>query len=147
MKQITISPPGDVFPWILSAGFGAVLPLVLVLLVPAATHTEVIEEAAKALSLLLLSFWADRRQMPFLGIVLGLLFGMSESFLYLGSYIAAQGLGSFLARIALTVPMHALTAGIVGWSVSTKRGWIVLGFIAAVLLHLAFNFYVPYLVK
>jgi RsiW-degrading membrane proteinase PrsW (M82 family) len=134
-------------PWILSIGCGLVLPFFLASLASTIKYSELIEELCKAFSLIAISFWADKKQMPYLGIVLGFLFGISESFLYLGNYIFAQSINYFFARLMLTVPMHAFSAFIMGWFLSINKKCIVIGFIIAVMVHVAFNLYVPYFIK
>lgn len=68
------------------------------------------------------------------GMVVGSFFGLTEAVLY-GITVAMGGdTASVVARILLTVPMHAVTGGISG-----RYKW---GIVVAVVIHAVFNYMV-----
>lgn len=80
---------------------------------------------------------------------LGLVFGVSESFLFLFNANMMGGLSAWSLRLWLTVPMHMLTLvpmylGNKASLAAAGRGWIGLvgGFVVAVLIHYGFNWMV-----
>ena len=75
------------------------------------------------------------------GLMIGLGFGLIESFYY--GYLYLNQLGSifFLYRFK-AVSLHILTGGIMGFAVSKRKGW--LGLLLAIVLHTLFNFYIDF---
>lgn len=74
------------------------------------------------------------------GIIVGLVFGLSEAILYTSNSWVSGDWNAMLYRIALTVPMHTLTAMIT--ALGMKKGVWYIGLIASIVLHLMFNSFV-----
>ncbi|KKW03845.1 MAG: hypothetical protein UY37_C0004G0138 [Candidatus Beckwithbacteria bacterium GW2011_GWC2_49_11] len=107
----------------------AVLPMILWFVERLLPFPAVVEEAAKALVVVR----ADSRRQAFFW---GLIFGLSEAFLFLVNANLLADLSGFWRRLALTVPMHGVTAGLIMlWG---KRYWW-LGLPVAMLTHAWFN--------
>jgi len=77
----------------------------------------------------------------FIGLAVGLAFGLVESFVYVYSFLNQLGGTIFLHRIGATV-LHIATGGIMGFFVSKRRG--IIGFLVALALHYLFNFYIGF---
>ncbi len=130
---------------------GLILPALLIPLVnltacPVAdplcfgSYSEVIEELAKAAVVLLLILKLPTATTRLLaGLAFGFLFGVSESFFYLNNLFQLGNLGLFWQRLLWTVPMHMITAAVIVLSALINKKLIILGFIAALTLHLLFN--------
>ena len=107
----------------------AVLPMILWFVERLLPFPAVVEEAAKALVVVR----ADSRRQAFFW---GLIFGLSEAFLFLVNANLLADLTGFWRRLLFTVPMHGVTAGLIMlWG---KRYWW-LGLPLAMLAHAWFN--------
>ena len=74
------------------------------------------------------------------GLIVGLVFGLSEAVLFsLNAWSGGQW-GAMLSRLLLTVPMHAATGGVIAWGVQRKIGWV--GLAVAMVVHGMFNYWV-----
>ena len=72
------------------------------------------------------------------GVYVGLSFGVSEAILYcMNAWVSAQW-GVIVLRLLLTVPMHVVTAGFIGWSIKHNYGY--LGLILSMVIHATFNY-------
>ena len=117
--------------------YSAVAPLLLLLVSSVWQYPAVLEEAVK---------WGILRNSVVGrvvevevkdGMVVGLVFGLSEAILYSTNSWASGDWNAMLYRIALTVPMHTLTAMIT--ALGMKRGVGYIGLIIAMVLHVMFN--------
>jgi hypothetical protein len=71
--------------------------------------------------------------------VVGGLFGASETVFYLINAFQYGSLSPWWQRWLWTVPMHALTAGVLWFGFRMGGWWRVVGFVAAVAIHAGFN--------
>lgn len=74
-------------------------------------------------------------------VVVGLLFGVSETMFFVFDAFAAGSFSSLVGRLMFTVPMHALTTTIMYIIGRRSKGLIVLGLIIGVVVHYVFNRY------
>jgi len=119
---------------------GLALPLLLIPIVQFTGYSELFEEVAKALVVLacILKLPSNKDRIKG-GLTFGFLFGLSESIFYLNNMFQAGNVYLFWQRIALTVPMHMVTMLVMVYFGSLGKKYLVIGVIAASLLHLAFN--------
>jgi len=106
-----------------------------------------VEEIAKtALILLILKDIESNIQGIKVALILGALFAISESVLYIFNMLAVGTLGIFLLRFAVTIPLHSFTIAIIfifAWS--KKVVPTIFGLTIAMVLHYLFNFLIPFL--
>lgn len=119
---------------------GLTLPFPLILLVGFTGHSEILEEIAKALIILVLVLRLPSRSGQLAaGILFGALFGISESFLYLNQIVQLGKLTPFFEHLLFTVPMHTLSAFLIALFGSFGKKYLAIGFVLALLLHFSFN--------
>jgi RsiW-degrading membrane proteinase PrsW (M82 family) len=75
------------------------------------------------------------------GLMIGLGFGMLESFVRIYPHLNQFGSMLFTYRSGATL-LHLDTGLLMGFAVSKKKGWI--GLLLAILLHSLFNFYIEF---
>lgn len=131
----------DVPVYLLLAGLsGLVLPILLILPVSAFGYSEVLEELAKAVAVFLfLCPIAERKTRIFGALLLGGVFGLSESCLYFSQIFQFGDIHIFWERLAFTLPMHVLTAVILTVPTFWGRRWLFFGVILAISFHFGFN--------
>jgi len=119
---------------------GLILPLILIPLIKFTGYSEIVEEIAKALVVLFLILKLPTGKSQILGgIAFGLLFGVSENFLYLNNIFQLGDFSIFWLRFIWTVPMHIITVLVMVLAGSAGKKWIVLGLAGAMVLHILFN--------
>lgn len=118
--------------------YSAVAPLLLMLVSSVWQYPAVLEEVVKW-GIMKWSMINDQWSMN-AGALVGLVFGLSEAILYSSNAWASGDWNAMLYRIALTVPMHTLTAMIT--ALGMKRGVGYIGLIIAMVLHVMFNSFV-----
>lgn len=118
--------------------YSAVAPLLLLLVSSIWQYPAVLEEAVKWG--ILRNSVVDRVVEVNDGMVVGLVFGLTEAILYSANAWTSGDWNAMLYRIALTVPMHTLTAMIT--ALGMKRGVGYIGLIIAMVLHVMFNSFV-----
>ena len=139
-------PPFDIFLGIFAIIAGFLLPLILIPVVKFTGYSEVIEEIAKALIILLLILKIPSHKKQILvGILFGLFFGISENFLYLNQIFQLGDLSVFWQRFIYTVPMHIITVLIMLFTGISKKWLLIFGLICAIILHIIFNSFVMHL--
>lgn len=131
--------------------YAAIAPLILLLLSGVWTYPAVLEEVVKWV--LIRSSVVDcgsalprGRSWMKSGAVVGLIFGLSEAILYsVNAWTTAQW-GPMVMRLALTVPMHTVTAVIIAMGMKldrrssiVDRRWEYVGLLCAMILHATFN--------
>lgn len=113
---------------------------------PLMVLSAIAEEALKFAALFALFFFLgspNRYECAFLGAALGFGYGMSENIIF--TNILMQFLSEFplvALRSFSTLPMHIISAGILGFAVFKSRDgsmFVPLGFLAAVSIHICFN--------
>jgi len=119
---------------------GLVLPAVLIPIVKITNYSEIVEEIAKALIVLLLILRLPSLKLRLAGaIAFGFLFGLSENFLYLNQIFQFGDFSVLWQRFLWTVPMHFTTVLVMTLAGMGKKWFLILGLIGAVILHLLFN--------
>ena len=74
------------------------------------------------------------------GVVVGLVFGLSEAMLFTTNAWLSGDWQAIGIRLLLTVPMHTLTAMLIAWSMKYKISY--LGLAGAMVIHAIFNYLV-----
>ena len=119
---------------------GLVLPIFLIPLVKLTGYSEIVEEIAKALVVLFLILKLPTWKLQILGgIAFGLLFGVSENFLYLNNIFQIGDFSVFWQRFIWTVPMHIITVLVMVFAGLVKKWVIIFGLLGGIILHLLFN--------
>jgi len=133
-------PPSAIMYGIFVVLAGFLLPVFLIPLIKLVGYSEIFEEIAKALVVLFLILKIpDYKMKIFAGIAFGFLFGVSENFLYLNQIFQLGDLSIFWQRFLWTVPMHMITALVLVVSGLTKKHFLILGLVGAIILHVLFN--------
>lgn len=117
--------------------YSAIAPLVLLLLSSVWKYPAVLEEVVKWG--ILRSSIIDSRSWKRSGVIVGLVFGLSEAILFsqnawIGGQWTAMGM-----RLFLTVPMHTVSAMIIAFGMKHKMEWLGLG--VAMGVHAIFNYF------
>lgn len=123
--------------------YSAVLPFLLWPFEYFFPYPHLIEEAAKGVLLwFLVRSELTNKQKIMMAVVVGFVFGFSESNLYLFNVFMRGALRIYLMRLAIVTPMHILTsmAIVLPSLISRKLMWIGLG--VAILIHSGYNLYV-----
>lgn len=122
---------------------GLILPAFLIFIVKFTGYSEIVEESAKALIVLFLILRLPNHKMQiFFGVIFGLLFGLSENFLYLNQIFQLGDFSIFWQRFLWTVPMHIITVLIMVFAGLSKKWVLIFGLAGAIILHALFNGYV-----
>ena len=119
---------------------GLVSPFILILIVKFTGFSEIVEEIFKALIVyfLILRLYSFRQKIG-AGFIFGLLFALSESFLYLNNIFQIGEFAIFWQRLFLTTLMHILTVLVVLFSGLKSKKYIIFGIVCAIIIHLFFN--------
>jgi hypothetical protein len=123
--------------WVpISAAFLPFLVWPVEMLLP---YPAVIEELAKGYLV-----WLVVKQGPRAGgwqtaLSIGLLFGGSETLLYTVNAILSGSLEALVARVLLTMPMHAATVMVMYWLGQRGKIWFGVGLVLAMVMHWGFN--------
>jgi RsiW-degrading membrane proteinase PrsW (M82 family) len=105
----------------------------------------IIEEIAKAIIIIPLRD-LNRTAKFKLAVVVGFLFAISESTLYIFNIAKMGNTVTFIQRLFLTTPLHITTVAVILFFAS-KRGkvYFILGVLLASVIHLLFNYFVRYI--
>lgn len=128
-----------------AALYSAIAPLVLLLVSSVWVYPAALEEVVKW-GILRLNQSSDHSPKDqqgselWNGLVVGLVFGISETILYSFNAWSGGQWGVMITRLALTVPMHIVTASILAWGIKNKLVWAALP--CAMIVHTVFNYYV-----
>ncbi len=98
-----------------------------------------IEEVTKLLLVLYIAKKIKQEKGLILAVISGLVFGMSETILYLFNAFTVGSFELIRLRILTTLPMHLLTFCLIYWGVGRGRVSGVIGFGAAIAIHYLFN--------
>lgn len=115
--------------------YSAIAPLVLLLLASVWKYPAVLEELVKYGIMRVGAI--ERPTSPQTGIVVGLVFGLSEAILYTANAWTSAQWGPMALRLVLTVPMHTITAVVIAWGMQKRMGWV--GVVVAMVMHGGFN--------
>jgi len=129
------------FVFIILAGF--ILPMLLIPIVAVTGYSEVVEESVKALVVVyLIAKLASTKSKILAAVLFGLLFGLSESMLYLTNILQVGDMNVFVYRLMFTIPMHTATVLLMTLATLRVRWYILFGLVNAIILHLIFNNYI-----
>jgi len=129
------------FVFIILAGF--ILPMLLIPIVAVTGYSEVVEESVKALVVVyLIAKLASTKSKILAAVLFGLLFGLSESMLYLTNILQVGDMNVFVYRLMFTMPMHTATVLLMTLATLRVRWYILFGLVNAIILHLIFNNYI-----
>lgn len=103
-------------------------------------YPHIIEEIAKGLIIFfVIKGKGSFSKKLFLSVLVGLLFTASESVLYLFNIYALGNLSTLLSRFLLTGSLHVITSLAIFLSAVKEKRLIILGVIAAIIIHYYFN--------
>lgn len=118
--------------------YSAIAPFVLLLLSSVWSYPAVLEELVK---------WALIRSKTIYvrhqwekGLVVGLVFGLSEAILFSINVWMNGDWTNMTSRLLLTVPMHVVSASVIAWGMSKRVGWA--GILIAMGIHAGYNYLV-----
>ena len=132
--------------FILTTISGLILPFILLPIIKVTGYSEIIEELAKMLIVLLLVLRIpNNRYRIIVSIIFGLLFGLSESILYLNNIFHVGDMAVFWNRLLLTVPLHIVTVLVILLPALKNKKLIILGYILALIIHYLFNYLIYYI--
>jgi hypothetical protein len=139
-------PSPVIFQLISVIVLGVILPVVLIPIVQLLGFSEVAEELAKALVVGAVILGAPTFSSKLgLGVLFGLLFGVSESMFYANQLFQLGDPAVFYERLLFTVPMHVISVLIMVLGAHLGKKWgLLLGLIIALCFHLAFNAFVSH---
>ena len=101
-------------------------------------YPYIVEELFK---FILVYFFAKKSVKPF--IFSGIAFALTETVFYSFNVNAYGSVGLLLTRFCLTTLLHTLTFVVIYYSGRADKKFIVIGFIAAILIHYLYNLYIP----
>jgi hypothetical protein len=104
-------------------------------------YPYVFEELVKAFLILPILKMEKKSDQAVLVLATGAIFALSEAVLYLSNIFLVGDISTFGARLAVTLPFHALTAFVIWLPASLNKKFVVFGFIAAMGMHYAFNLF------
>lgn len=105
-----------------------------------APYPHIFEEVFKlALVLIILNRRGPAFRKITLGVASGVLFALSESFLYFLNIFQAGQPSLFVQRLTLTIPLHGATIMLMILPALKKREFVLVGFLLAVALHYVYN--------
>ena len=123
--------------------YSAVLPFLLWPLEYFLPYPHLVEEVAKGVLLwFLVGSELRNKQKMMMAVVVGFVFGFSESNFYIINASMSEGIRTYFLRLVVVTPMHILTsvAIVLPALKSKKRIWI--GIVGAILIHSGYNLYV-----
>jgi hypothetical protein len=125
---------------IIAAVAGITLPIVLIPVVAMTGYSPVIEELGKALVIFFaVATIPSRRARYLVAVLFGMLFGISENFLYLNQLFQQHDLTAFALRFAWTMPMHVAMSLILFTFLMRGKAYGIVGVFVSILLHQTFN--------
>ncbi len=102
-------------------------------------YPYLIEEFIKLILILNLKSISSVRKRIILGLILGLMFSLSENVFYFMNFITINSPFNFLIRFLLTTILHLLTISLINIFFIFNKKLIILGFSFAVLIHYLYN--------
>ena len=120
--------------------FSLFAPFVLWPIEVALPYPHILEELAKLLILLpLVDSKFGAKEKLFIGGLAGVAFALTESVFYLYNIFLVGSFMTYILRLALTIPFHSLTYLVILVPALFNKKLVVIGFLAAVVLHYFFN--------
>jgi hypothetical protein len=104
-------------------------------------YPYIIEEIAKMLLIIPLLGLNNSSKIK-LTLIIGLIFAISEGVLYIFNIYLVGNVGTLLERFLFTIPLHTLTSLIILLPSLIDKRLILLGLVAAILIHYFFNLYI-----
>jgi RsiW-degrading membrane proteinase PrsW (M82 family) len=100
----------------------------------------IVEEIAKAIIIYFIAISDEKRSLKIKQTILvGVLFALTESVLYLFNIYAFGSLETLLLRLVVTIPLHVITSLLILFPTLKSKWLIVIGVILASLFHLFYN--------
>jgi|GEM_PF-1673519 len=119
--------------------FSLVAPLLLWPIELFLPYPYVIEELAKAVFVLFLLRINNKKNQIYMSILLGALFALSETALYITNILLSGNTQILFQRLVLTIPLHVLTLTLI-LILGQKNKWLILlGLLISGLIHYYFN--------
>ena len=125
--------------------FAAIAPFIIWPIERLFPYPFFVEELVKAFLVLPLTDLDNFRNKIEFSIVIGLLFTLSESVLYIFNIQEVGNLGVFLVRILLTFPLHTGTVLIMIAFSLKKKLLIIPGLVCAIVIHILFNYFISFI--
>jgi len=123
--------------------YSAVLPFLLWPLEYFFPYPHVVEEVAKGVLLwFLVGSELTNKQKMMMAVVVGGVFGFSESNFYIINALMSGNLRIYLARLMVVTPMHVLTSVVIVLPALKSKKLILIGLGAAILIHFGYNLYI-----
>lgn len=116
--------------------YSAITPLILLLVTTVWKYPAVLEEVVKFVIMKIGAM--EQPTKPNSGLVVGLVFGLSETILYTANAWVSAQWAPMGMRLVLTVPMHTITAIVIAFAMEKRMGWV--GLIVAMIIHGLFNY-------
>lgn len=123
-----------VAPLIAAALPFVVWPLELLLPSPA-----VVEELAKAATIFFFNRSVPRFNPLRTALVMGVMFALSESVMYMFNIISVGNLSTLFLRLLITIPLHTSTSLLIAKNIFASKKQACLGILGAIALHAVFN--------
>lgn len=115
-----------------------VAPLILLPIEKVLPYPYIFEELIKLSALLLIL--SDKKNRKWVwAFLVGFLFTVSESFLYLSNFFMTENFSLFPLRIFLTGILHIGTTLLMYWVGRKSSIYLLLGFVCAVVIHYFYN--------
>jgi len=105
-------------------------------------YPHIVEEIAKGILIYLIVASADKVNKIAAVAVVGVLFALSESVLYLFNIYLVGTSATLLQRFAVTTGLHVVTSLVIFLPTIKSKKLIVLGVVLAGIIHYYFNFYI-----
>jgi hypothetical protein len=103
-------------------------------------YPYIVEEFSKMLLILVvISEGENKRDWIKTSIVLGALFAFTEGVFFLLNIALVGNVNTFIYRLLITVPFHAISSFLIVLPALYKKKLIIVGFLAASVFHYIFN--------
>ena len=120
-----------------------ILPILLIFTINFTGYSVLYEELCKTIVIFYLILRFNETNVQYINtFIFGLLFGLSESFLYLINILQIGNYDFFLTRLYITIPMHIITSLVVLYFARLSKKMIIVGFLLSLILHYTFNYLV-----
>ncbi len=124
---------------VISILIAAILPFIVWPLEAVLPYPAMIEEVFKAGAVYITGKDLASFDPRLTALGIGFFFAMSESVLYLYNIASVGGPNTFLLRLALTIPLHAITTYVSSRTLFQGPAKAISGILGAILIHYAYN--------
>lgn len=105
-------------------------------------YPYIIEELVKVIFVLFIIKESKISKQIQLGLIIGVLFALSETVFYLFNFFQQTSLLPLILRLFLTSILHSLTIMVILISTFVNKKLLVFGLLFAILIHYLYNFYI-----